>query len=416
MADQEKLNKIVSEARQALDVAIATEKNNKRLIASIGPAVVQILKDTLVETIAEMQKPIMEKMSDMMEESLKTNQNDLKEALKNLSVNVEPNITVPEVKIPEIKVNVPKPEVTVKVPKNTDVVSAINEMSKAFSEQRPIDLEIPRYSLKEPMPVLITDVKGEPWTPFGSGAGGSRIVQYLNGDVPTNVSAANPLPTTASLSLGGSSIEVKQVSGFTDSVNVVGFQQSVGVSLLNGDGVTLDPRNRNWTITEGVEIKQISGFVNSVYVTGSMDSMLVYQARTTNPTPITDGNDIRASADDLGRQVMRPIQVRDLISTAYATISTGTETTLLSAAGAGVFSDLIYIMASNTSNAAVQVDVRSVTAGNVEFTIEVPASGTAGKSLPVPWPQGNANNNWTVDMGDFTNTTVYVSALFSKEV
>jgi hypothetical protein len=34
----------------------------------------------------------------------------------------------------------------------------------------------------------------------------------------------------------------------------------------------------------------------------------------------------------------------------------------------------------------------------------------------VPLPQGNVNNNWTVDMDDYTNTTVNISALFSKEV
>lgn len=139
-------------------------------------------------------------------------------------------------------------------------------------------------------------------------------------------------------------------------------------------------------------------------------------SRTTNPTAIADGSAAFGSSDDLGRQVTRPVQVRDLLATAYATLSTGTETTVLAAGGAGVFNDCISVMCANTSGAAIQVDFRAVTAGSVEFTVEVPASGTAGIVFQVPWPQGNANNNWTADMGDFSNTTVYVSGMFTKEI
>ena len=39
-------------------------------------------------------------------------------------------------------------------------------------------------------------------------------------------------------------------------------------------------------------------------------------ARTTNPTAVADGADVSASFDKVGRQLVWPFQVRDLIATA----------------------------------------------------------------------------------------------------
>lgn len=138
-------------------------------------------------------------------------------------------------------------------------------------------------------------------------------------------------------------------------------------------------------------------------------------AVTANPTAVAGGDRVKATFDDVGRQLIRPVQVRDLIQTSYATITNGTETTLL-AGSASTFHDLIYVMMANSSDVAVIVDVRAGTANGVVASVSVPANGTAGISLPVPIPQDVAANAWTVDMPDITGTTVYASALFSKEV
>jgi hypothetical protein len=138
-------------------------------------------------------------------------------------------------------------------------------------------------------------------------------------------------------------------------------------------------------------------------------------ARTANPTAVADADRVNASYDDLGRQVMTPYQVRDLVSSAYLVLATGTETTLL-AAVAGVFLDCVQVVCANTSDAVVDVDFRSVSAGNVEFSVTVPPDATSGFIPTVPWPQGNTGNNWTVDMADVTGTTVNISALFIRNV
>ena len=96
-------------------------------------------------------------------------------------------------------------------------------------------------------------------------------------------------------------------------------------------------------------------------------------------------------------------------------ITTGTETTLLAGAS-GVYFDLVYAMLTNSSDAAVTVDLRSATGGGIQTSIRVPANGTAGVSLSTPIPQDTAADTWTADMPDVTGTTVTIGALFSREV
>jgi len=184
------------------------------------------------------------------------------------------------------------------------------------------------------------------------------------------------------------SVEVKQVSGFTNSVNVVGFAVTVAVVGNQPSDVADD---------EAAPIK-IGGV-----------------ARTANPAAVGAGDRVSATFDDVGRQLFRPVQVRDLLQTAYASLTTGTETTLL-AGVAGVFFDLVYIMGTNNSDAAVTVDIRSATVGGIVTSIRIPANGTAGVSLAVPLPQDVAADTWTADLPDITGTTVTLGALFSREV
>lgn len=224
---------------------------------------------------------------------------------------------------------------------------------------------------------------------------------------------------------------------------VTGITNTVAASLIDSTGVQYSGSNPvpvnlatalDLTI-DSISAHQVSGSNFSVYVTGSSGTTMVVGliasdvaddghapvktgaiARTANPTAVAAGDVVSNAADDLGRQIMRPVQVRDLIATAYVAVTNGTETTLLAAGGAGVFHDLVFIEFSNNSTAAVGVDLRSVTAGSVEKHYEIPANGTVGGALPVPWPQGSANNNWTIDLPDVTGTTVTASGLFSKEV
>lgn len=138
-------------------------------------------------------------------------------------------------------------------------------------------------------------------------------------------------------------------------------------------------------------------------------------ARTTNPAAATPGNKVDATFDDLGRQVITPYQVRDLITTASVSLTTGTEAVLLTGV-ADVYHDLIWISASNNSSVATTVQIRSATIGGVVQTLDVPANSGVTRSFQVPYPQNFAADTWTADMPDITATTVVVDALFIKNV
>jgi hypothetical protein len=149
---------------------------------------------------------------------------------------------------------------------------------------------------------------------------------------------------------------------------------------------------------------------------GSAPVQIGGRARTTNPTKVADNDVAKASFDVVGRQIMRVNQVRSLLQTAYVTENEVEEVTLL--AGATTFHDLVYILGANESNAAINLDIRQTKAGTVQMSLELPANGTAGVSLPMPIPQDEAGNSWTVQnsASDNSNTVYSVTALFSKEV
>lgn len=136
-------------------------------------------------------------------------------------------------------------------------------------------------------------------------------------------------------------------------------------------------------------------------------------AKTGLITAVADGSRVNSVFDKLGRQLTR-LNARELIATAYVSLTNGTETTLATAS-AGQYLDLVYIMGANTSGSAQQIDIRALSGGNIVLSLYIPANSTAGVSLPVPFPQDATGNAWTVDNADVTNSNVLISALFSKE-
>jgi hypothetical protein len=122
------------------------------------------------------------------------------------------------------------------------------------------------------------------------------------------------------------------------------------------------------------------------------------QARTTNPTAVTDGQRVTLKADKLGRQLVVLGQVRDLITQNNITLTSTTETTLI-AAVAAVFNDLVSIILSNTSATGVRVDIRDATAGTVRFSIFLAANGGGAVITPTrSFKQTAVNNNWTAQL------------------
>jgi len=199
---------------------------------------------------------------------------------------------------------------------------------------------------------------------------------------------------------------------------VTGITNTVAAANVDSTGVQYSGSNPMPTYLvagSGNSTISVGDLASDAVDTGSAPVKIGGIARQANPTAVAAGDRVSATFDDLGRQLTRPIQVRDLMRTAYATLTNGTETSLL-AGVASTFHDLIYVMGANNSDAAVTVDLRASTGGNIVSTLSIPANGTVGFSLPVPMVAPFTGHTWTADMGDITGTTVYLTALFSAEV
>jgi len=293
------------------------------------------------------------------------------------SVIREIKIVAPEVKMPEI--HIPEPKVTVNyTPPPVNVNVPKQEQQKFPESMRVIgDMNMPNVDRKSPLPVIMIDQLGKPME-FAQSASGGK------GDFFTIVDIKG---STASL--------IDQVEGALKVTGNFTVSGSATSTLAVGDSPAR-------TADNGGNPLKIGGI-----------------ARTTNPTAYSDGDRSNIGTDSLGRMITRPLQVRGLIATAYASASTGAETTILASGGSGVFHDCIMITGTNASTASVTVDIRDTTAGSIVHTMVIPAStGPIGFSPSVPYPQSNANNNWTftIQGSDISNTSVYFTGLFSKEI
>lgn len=223
-------------------------------------------------------------------------------------------------------------------------------------------------------------------------------------------SGSNPVP----VSDAGGTLTVD------GTVTVGSITASAAVSLIDSTGVGYSGSNpvpAYLVASSANSVIAVGDLASDAADTGSSPLKIGGIARQANPTAVAAGDRVSATFDDLGRQVVVPSQVRDLRVTAYATLSTNTETTLLAGA-ASTFHDLVWIKFANTSSGAVTIDLRETTAGTIIDTYEVPGNGVVGVAAPIPIPQANSAGTWTVDYNDadLSSTTVYVSGLFIKEV
>jgi len=291
--------------------------------------------------------------------------------------------------------------------------------------------------------IPVSQISDAIWSTYVTGAAASTYAELLNPDGRVKVELPTGSSGLTDTELRATSLPVEQVSGSIWSTNVLTMPAVVVTSVtstiaampINAAGLEYDSDNpQPVAFVSSQPVQQVSGAIFSTFVTGSSGTTVVVGpivadaaangdaplkmggiARTANPTAVSNSDMVSSTYDDLGRQIVRPLQVRDLIQTAYVSVTSGTETTLR-AAVAGAYLDLIMIVGSNNSDAAVSIDIRPVTGGNIINTLRIPANGTAGWTPAVAWPQTDTGNNWTVDGPDETGRTLTFSALFSQEI
>lgn len=284
------------------------------------------------------------------------------------------------------------------------------------------------WSVFVPDTVDVRQVSGANWSVDVASQSVSLLTQQVSGAVDSvvvndvlvtlgvnQVSGANWSVSATDLDVrdlinATDSVAAYQVSGASWSVNAVGTVGLTDTELRASSVPITQVSGANWSVSVSENKAE-----DAVHASGDTGFMALSVRNSTNTTFAADGDYQPIATDGIGRVITRPVQVRGLLQTAYVSVANGTETTLL-AGVAGIYFDLVYVMGTNNSDAAVTVDLRSATGGGIQTAMRIPANATAGVSLAVPIPQDVAANTWTVDLPDITGTVVTISALFSREV
>lgn len=198
-------------------------------------------------------------------------------------------------------------------------------------------------------------------------------------------------------------LDVQQVSGASWSTNVLtmpavvvtSVTNSIAVSLLGGGGTTLDPRDRNWTITETVpissantlDVKQVSGASDSVSVL-TMPAIVVTSITNSTAASLVDSSGVQYSGSN-------PVPVKELRA------STGTNSSVADNSAS------VTILASNTarlgatvyndSTATLFLLLGSTSASSTNYSCRVASMGY----YEVPFGYtGQLTGIWATDPGD----------------
>src|SRR3990167_3312447 len=357
-------------AKESLGKAIETEKRNRKLLESIGPAVIDALQ------------PILQ---------------GLKEAVSLLRVDVTPIVEVnPEIKIPDIKVPdiyvpeivVPEPRVTVNVP----------------------PIKIPEIIMPEEMNVRgFIQIKG---VTCSTGA------DLLNADNRLRVSVETGGSGLTDSELRASAVPVAQVSGASWSVSVSGSTGTVGVVTIDPDGnATYASSTSGLTDTElrasSVPVTQVSGANWSVnlatqpttfdvkQVSGSVDSVVVNSFLTSLEVNQVSGATWSVSVNDAFRTTVASnlINSDDRLRVSLETGGSGLTDTELRATAVPV-SQLSGAIWSTHLATALDLTIDSISVAQVSganYTVNVP------DSILVHQVSGAA---WSVSVNDAFRTTV----------
>jgi hypothetical protein len=132
------------------------------------------------------------------------------------------------------------------------------------------------------------------------------------------------------------------------------------------------------------------------------------KAYTSSITSVANADRVDLIADKQGALIVVPNKPREFIRTQTTTITASTtETTIITAGGAGVFNDIISLTITNSSATATLVTLKDATAGTTRAVYSIAANG--GITIPFPTPlaqQAVANSNWTLTCGTSVSSII----------
>jgi len=269
---------------EALRKAVESEKRNQRFLASLGPAIVEILRPTLNQvqdsmvSIANAVRGIQVtapdvKIPESKAPNVTVNPPDVRNIEKSAAAvttavaNIEAALAELEIPAPIVKpeINVKAPNVVVKPPSMKMLTKQITELKKAFSKQKPADLvvDIPEYTKQKPMPTMLIDPLGKPWVPTTGGGGRSGgIFESKKRDLGRY--AAVDIATTATEILPATATRLSVVLTHEDDDPIyVGYNSSV--TTANGTPVVAN---------QGLTFDNYTGGIHAIISTGASSSTI----------------------------------------------------------------------------------------------------------------------------------------------
>jgi len=248
---------------------------------------------------------------------------------------------------------------------------------------------------------LSSDQSAVPTTNAALGIGQGAAVAGQVGPMTQGVAtSALPTYTTAtvnpfSLNLsGGIRSDLAQFGGAAVTLGAKSTALSIPVTLPTDQG--------------GIVVSQPTASALNAQVVGDVASLGVdagnpvkvggVVAATVAAISGANGQRVNFMADKVGRSVTT-LSPRGMTFVSPTTIASTTETTIIAASGtASVFRDLTQLVLTNSSATAVNVTIRSGTAGTVMGIISLAANGGAVIPFITPLPQVTANTPWTAQL------------------
>lgn len=224
----------------------------KKTSTTLDEADKESIASSISQNFSETLEPMLLEMITKIEQSGK----DTVDAIKKIDVSSHPTITLPslpEIKIPPI--TVPQPKVTVNIPKADTPVVHVSPTPITF----PDSMALRGIDNSHPLPVILTDDKGNPYIAgsFGGGGGrgpvniadimvkGATILDQSNTALRVNVVAGGAGGGIATVQDGYGSLITSHVFGDFKGldVNLIGATGSLAAALIDSSGVAYSGSN-----------------------------------------------------------------------------------------------------------------------------------------------------------------------------
>lgn len=236
------------------------------------------------------------------------------------------------------------------------------------------------------------------------------------------VTIANDSTGLVSVDDGGSTLSIDDGGGAITVDGTVGITSTSAAPL-----VITDAGNFTLAANSGVDIGDVTinntsanpvvarGSITQGTAPGGVDRpfWMAGVSRSTVLPISTDSGDVTGIQTDVGGRIVITKSPREFVEKRRIVLSGSAETTLVTAASAGVFLDLSAITFSNNSATQKTVLIRDGSAATpiIEMTLDASAGG-AHLPYPVEMPQGTAANAWTAEMDVSATSAVSITAVF----